>query len=233
MAGKLKSTIAGSTSLLLLLLLSLSAIRCEKEAEPVFEEFIFVIPLRITPPDSIVRKGDTLWLTASIADTALEYNSRRYYQFYGYPVFGTNFVLRKLVNKMGFIYDQPGAVDSFEFVQIAGSIPLTSRAFGSLIFANRDNLYELKIAIIPKSSGVFVFTMMDPVQFDLSYLKLAPTEDGRKRIPIYRGILFVFNEGKTNFSLLKANSKSASVVNPTQNNIYYEQKETFTFRVIG
>ena len=229
MAGKLKNTIAGSTSLLLLLLLSLSAIRCEKEEPPVWEDFIFVIPLRMTPPDSIVRKGDTLWLTASIPDTVLEYNSKRYYRLYESP-FGTVFTLNKLVNREWFLGDQPGAVSLFRFENRTGFVHHLSQSFGSITYVYRHNRYELEIGIIPSARGVFAFSMMAPSQFDLSYLTLEPAEDGRRRVPVYRGFFFVINEGQTNFSLYKAHCKPGNQA--SRATFFFEQKGTFTFRVI-
>lgn len=221
----------GKFCLAFITLLALTAFRCEKDELPFFEDIIFVLPLRINPPDSLISLGDTLWLTANIADTLYEYNSLRYYKLQKSP-FISSFMINNLVNKEIYHTYQPGAVALFEFANITGFVHALSQSFGTLTFLYRDNRYELEIGIVPKSTGVFAFSLLQPSEFDLSSLKLEPTKDGRKRIPVYRGFFFVINEGETNFSLFQAHCKPGSLEYPTPANVYFEQKGTFTFRVV-
>jgi hypothetical protein len=80
--------------------------------------------------------------------------------------------------------------------------------------------------------GVYSINILNPEEFDLSSITLGLTADGRKRIPVYRHIYYPINNGNTNFELFRKHCKAVSLDFPTEQNIYYEQKGIFTFRVV-
>jgi hypothetical protein len=74
---------------------------------------------------------------------------------------------------------------------------------------------------------------MPSEQIDLKpIIDLGITPNGRKKIPVYEAFYFVVNEGVTNFELFKEHCKAESIENPAPINVYYEQKGSFTFRVV-
>lgn len=223
--------VPGIKFLALIIVLSTCAMRCENEINPVFEDFIFVLPFSIDPSDSVITKGDTLWLTTSIPDTLYEFNSGKYYKFER-QFFAFTIIIKKLLGKQFYYTEQPGAIPSFGFTNYLGYAHEFSQSFGTITLEHQDNYVKCLIAIIPNTTGVYAFSLLAPAELDISTINLGKTSDGRLRKPVYRGIYFVINDGESNFDLYKQHCKAVSLDIPSSSNIYFEQKGTFTFRVI-
>jgi hypothetical protein len=232
MAGKFKNTVTGSMCLLLLFSVIATSFRCDDERPPQFEELIFVLPLTIRPTDSILRKNDTLWISAEIPDTIFEYNTGKYLKLPNFN-FYTRIGFFKLIDNQIILSDQPGATESFNYLNLVGSITNMRDTFADFNFYYTNNQYICRIGIIPKFTGVYCINFLRPEMLEVSkVINLGQTSDGRKRIPVYRTIYYVINDGKTNFELYKNNCVASSEILVTTDMIYYEQKGTFTFRVV-
>jgi len=219
--------------IILLLLLTISAFRCDPEQDPEFVFMIFTLPISVSPATSEISIGDTLWITSDFPDTIREYNSGEYYKLENFN-FNFSLGLFQLVDNQKSISEQPGATSSFNFSQEVGSITFFGETFSDYNFVYSQEKYLSRIGIIPQSIGVFCVNFLGPSQLDLeSVIDLGKTQDGRQRIPAYRNMYFTINEGlNNNFDLFQENCRAISLELPIPDNIYYEQKSTFTFRVV-
>ncbi|MCX7638102.1 MAG: hypothetical protein N2044_09695 [Cyclobacteriaceae bacterium] len=214
-----------------ILFVIMSGFKCQEEKMPQFEDFVFVIPVVINPSDSIVLLNDTIWFIGNFPDTLFELNSGEYFKIQK-PTLVASLIARRLIGSEFSYSQQPGAIPSFDFVSRVGGVSNPGQSFATLTFIWSEKHYKCRFGIKPKQRGIFTINILNPEQFDLSEINLGLTSDGRQRIPVYRNIYFVVNNGKTNFELFQKHCKAASLDYPTEQNIYYEQKGTFTFRVV-
>lgn len=233
MVGKFFNKVSGFSSLILLQLLPVTAFKCDDEKPPLFEFMIFELPFGVTPEDDSIKVGDTLWIFSNFPDTIREYNSGNYFKLVNFN-FNFSLALFKLTNDQKSISEQPGATSSFNFIQKIGFISFFGETFNTYNMVYSQEKYISRIGIIPQTSGVFCINFLGPAKLELkSVIDLGKTKDGRQRIPSYRNIYFTINEGlNNNFDLFKQNCRAVSIEFPIPDNIYNEQKGTFTFRVV-
>lgn len=242
MAGNLRNSVTGSLGslLLLIILLTLTGVRCGDDNDPEFIFMAFLVPITITPPSDEFHVGDTLWISGSFPDTLEEFYSGKYYRFENFD-FKSKICLHKLVNNQKNIGEQPGAFDYFSIINKAGSLQQISSICGSVSFDYRDGKYNYRIGLLTTIVGIFTINFLWPINLhgmpdehiDLkTIIDLGTTTDGRRKIPVYEAFYFVVNEGNTNFELFKENCKAESLTNPAPINVFYEQKGSFTFRVV-
>jgi hypothetical protein len=237
MVGNQKMRVAGNC-LLLSLLIFIGA-RCDNEKPPEFVTMAFVIPITIQPAEEM-KKGDTLWISGSFADTLKEYYSGIHYQLTNVD-FKSSICISKLVSNQNYLSQQPGAIGSFTISNKVGDLQNIGSVCGSFSPIYEENMYRYKIGLIPTSTGIFCINFLWPIdlhglpeeQIDLTaYVDLGVTTDGRKRIPVYEAFCFVVNNENTNYELFTANCRPASVDSPSLINTFYEQKGSFTFKVV-
>jgi hypothetical protein len=233
MAGKLPGFCkAQGTMCLVLLIITLTAFRCEHEEPPQYQEFVFLLNLQINPKDSIIQKNDTLWITAEFNNNIYDFISSKTYELTNFDFLST-IGFFKLIGKQIIFSDQPGAVESFQFINSIGSISNLRDTFADFTFSYSNGFYSCRVGVIPKTKGVFSINFLRPRNLDLtSVIKLSNTPEGIKVLPYYRTIYYVINNGQTNFELYKKHCEASSEILVTTDMIYYEQKGTFTFRVV-
>lgn len=233
MGGNNRFKVQGVVSLALLLI-SLTGSRCEREEAPMYRDFIFVLPFEINPTDSLISLGDTLWLTAEFDNKIEDFISNEKIELIDFN-FRTRVGFFKLTGKNIGLPNQPGATDFFQVINKKGLIFNPRDTFTDFKFDYTSGTYSCEIGILPKSKGVFCLNFLSPAPEDINLSKtiiLPDTSDDRRVIPLYRNIYYVINEGITNFDLYKKHSVASSEILVTTDNIYYEQKGTFTFRVV-
>lgn len=227
-------------SLLLLTLLTLTGARCGDDKDPEFVFMAFLIPITISPPVEDFQVGDTLWISGSFPDTLEEFYSGNYYRLENFD-FKSKICLHKLVDKQKNVSEQPGAFNYFSIFNDIGRLEQISSICGEVSFNYSLGKYHYKIGLLAHTHGIFTVNFLWPIdlhgmpdeQIDLkSIIDLGTTLDGRRKIPIYEAFYFVVNEGITNFDLFKEHCKAESITNPAPINVYYEEKGSFTFRVI-
>jgi len=229
MVGNAK--IRGSGILSLILFLGLSASRCEDEKIPVYQDIIFLLNFEIKPSDSLIKKNDTLWITCQFSDDILDYNSNSSFKIPDFE-FQTRIGFFKLIGKDRIFSSQPGAVESFQFISLIGSITNMRSTFADFNSTYASGFYTCRIGVIPKFKGVYSINFLSPDKLDISKNIFFPnTNDKRITIAKYRTIYYVINDGKTNFDLYKKHCIASSEILVTTDMIFYEQKGTFTFRV--
>ncbi len=231
----------GFTSLLLLFFIATSAFQCDPEKDPEFVQLIFIIPLSISPPSDEFQLKDTVWVKGDFPDTLLEYYSGKYYKLSNFD-FKTRLGISKLISSNLYFGEQPGSLESFEIFNKVGKLDNLRDTFSDLHFNYSNNNYHCKIGLIPNATGIYNISFLWPInlhgteneKIDLRpYINLGEGADGRKLVPLYDAFLYVVNDGLTNFDLLTQNSKVVSVENPESfKEVYYEQKGSFTFRVV-
>lgn len=207
---------------------------CKKET-PDFVELRFVLPYSIEPNRVEYKIGDTLWLSGNFPDTVYEFLSKNHIKVVNYS-FPTYLGFMKLIGKDITLSQQPGASASFEVVNKLGKTTTQFETFNPIEIIYENGHYKCLIGIIPKQVGVFCINFLSPKSdaVDFSSIDLGINENGVKRKGRYIVFYYIINNGETNVDLLRANNKLASD-NPmyaTSRNLYYEQKGTFTFKVV-
>jgi hypothetical protein len=97
------------------------------------------------------------------------------------------------------------------------------------------------IGLLPKSTGVYSLAFLLPQQLHKGFdeglhleevIQLGQSVTAAERMPVYKSIYYVINDGNVNFSLFQKHCIAVSTSTaPTEPNIYFERKGTFTFRV--
>lgn len=237
-----KKTISLCISLFLIIFLSTTAFRCNDDAENEFVPMSFIVPISMTPENSIIRLGDTLWLKASFSEELVEFNSNKTFSLPNFN-FKTFIVFKRLVGNHVNFSEQPGSAESFIIINKVGAIRDASGTFGDFILNYQDGRYSCRIALIPKNIGVFSIGFLwwsnnsdncsrfgECIQLK-GYIQLPPTSDGKKRIPVYNAFYHVINNGRVNHDLLLQHSKGIFHENVIDD-IYYLRKGTFTIEVV-
>lgn len=240
MVGNIQSLATSYSSLLLFL--AWTTIRCEDEKPPGYVTMSFEIPIQIKinkQQSDKIGLADTIWLHGMFTDSLTEYYTRNKYRFENFD-FKTKLCFYKLGDPDLYITEQQEGPPHFEIINYLGEIRNVGSYCGDFKIHYQYDNYQYKIALIPKSSGIFSLNFLWPVdihgipeeQINLKeIISLAPSPDGRKQIPVYEAFYFIVNDGKTNFDLFKNSCRAASLENPIPRNIFYEQKGSFTFRV--
>lgn len=229
MVGNIK--IKGSGILCLILFFGLSALQCKDDETPQFQDIIFLLDFEINPSDSLIKKNDTLWITSEFSDNIFEYNSNSSIKISDFN-FQNTIGFFRLTGKDKLLSDQPGALESFQFVNLIGSVSVPRETFANFNLSYSNGMYSCRIGLIPKSKGVYSINFLSPANLDLTNSVILPdAPDGRKTLPAYRNIYYVINDGRTNFDLYKKHCVASSEIVATPPLIFYEQKGTFTFRV--
>lgn len=234
MDGKKIFKVPGVVCLVLFLIITLTSFQCQEDKERVFEPILFELEFTIAPADSIAFVGDTIWITANIPDSIRDWHTGNRYKLIDFN-FDLSLVIRKLFDQQKPVGDQPGATSAFDFIIKEGTLYLFE-TFNDFRMAYRDGYYLFRVGVIPKAAGVYCFNFLTPPANSIDIrqaIKLERTPDGRERIPVYDGTYVIVNDGvHTNFDLFKKHCRAISLEVPIPDNIYYEQKGSFTFRVV-
>ncbi len=238
MAGNIKFKLTGFCTLLAFTSLIFIAARCGDDKPFASQNIIFIYPIEIEPSGDVINRGDTLWITANIhKDSIREYFSGDFFTLDNVPI-PCSLSLFKLVSNQLTLSEQPGATESFVFLNIIGGVSLFGETFSVLNFHNNsnENRYQLRVGIIPKEAGVFSTNILPTGnQYDLEkVLDLGKAKNGAKIIPIHDDNFFPINNGESlNFDLYVQYCKPVSPNYPDDyRGMNHEEKGTFTFRVV-
>jgi hypothetical protein len=212
---------------------------CKENPEKEFVFMDFLIPISISPANGILTLQDTLWVEAEFSDLIYEINTDSHYRFIDYN-FGINFCGNRLINKSLYQTQQPSAINDFTYLNKEGKIFEFTSICGLIdfIYINENNIYNLKIGMIPKNTGVFSFGFIWPIQSatNTSEIDLTPfisleDKNGKKQIPVYNAFYCEVNNRNVNFDLFLEYCRSSSLEYPSNAGFYYEQVGSFTFQV--
>jgi len=228
---------------IVIILTGLVLISCackKKESYPEIVNMVPLVPVSISPVQKTYPLNDTLWLNIDFVDSLTDLNSGRKYRFPDFEFKNAVSFLR-LVNKDQPWAGAPGEPGSFTFVNQVGGITDIGGFAGTLRFIHENDHYKAKVGIVLRSKGVFLMNLFtrniaavkEQQTSLLDFIKLEDAPDGRKRFPNLEWILYIINDGNTNFDLLKEYSLTDAEQNVqlAQINKIYEEKGTFTFIV--
>ena len=211
-----------------------------KDPPPPPVDFIFQVPLTVTPTQTTYSVGDTLWISADFSDQLPEFTSKT-----TYPVTPDNFDIktgigiRRLTASKDNFSDLPGAVSSFRFISKIGNIEFSGPTFGGLSYLYFNKKYFSKIGLIPLNTGFFILNFYngwgiykpDRPWPDLSYINLPVDSNGQPQHAKYLTTLYYVNDGQNNFNLLDQNLQLNLSNNSDLININYVKEATYTFNV--
>ncbi|HEY2721435.1 MAG TPA: hypothetical protein VGI82_06910 [Chitinophagaceae bacterium] len=142
-------------SLLLAILLS----DCHKPCN--LPNYSFLVNETFSPEKDSIHIGDTLWLTCTIPETLKDINSQNEIDFSQAEDLASDLVISD-ISKFD---SERGAVDSFNYTQIQGSIHTDQSAdpqgVKQLSFEENSNSYLLQVGLIAKKAGAYIMTMPD------------------------------------------------------------------------
>jgi hypothetical protein len=163
MDGKKNKRVTGY-SLLLASVIVLLAARCDDDKPFASQLLTFILPATILPSDSIVLVGDTLWITAAVSDSLIEFNTGRKYRLPNYDFGQTSVVIRRLTNNKLGIGDQVSAANFFDFIDEDNQITFPGETYVDIKFTYDiiSKAYFLRIGIIPSEIGVFCIYFLSP-----------------------------------------------------------------------
>jgi hypothetical protein len=215
-------------------------IQCKDNKDPEFVFMTFILPISIEPKVVEWGVGDTLWITGAFPDTLLELHSGNYYRLTDFN-FKSKVCMARLVDPGLYLSQQPPAIQDFSFVSITGSFTYPGTLCGDFNFIYDQGKYRYRIGVVPHSLGAYNLYFIWPIdlhglpeeQIDLRpAINLARTPDGTERIPVYEAFYYVINDGNTNFEIFKNSYRATSLEDPSDLNVYTEQKGSFAFRVV-
>lgn len=225
-----------------LITLLLSSFQCaDEETDVNYFDLVPIIYLNVQPELKQLKVGDTLWITAHIKDTFNTFydNSmgESITQWDDYALknfdFQTKLKLRRLTSNILTLSEQPGATQSFKYINIIGSVYVLNEDMGRFQFQYNSNTYTVKIGLIPLNSGVYSFYFSPPEYLDFSANKFGYGQGGNLNQGRYKTILYVINNlSRNNTDLFNKYCKFTLDILPVPFNIYYVEKGTYTFEVI-
>lgn len=222
-----------STNILIIATLAIASCgtSCRKDKD-IYEEvlFEFEIPLNITPGIDTVKVGQELMLIADFSDSLFDvYSQKKYYL----PKFDLKIVavIKKLINPIFDIVDQPGATNKFTYTTTIGWLSNFSETFADVNWLYENHRYKLTTKLITQETGVFIVRFYHSTGTKGSTSlpqELAPNEPGVKRFPLMRHMRPIFNDGNTHFNIYKDNCKERDSNEATN---WVEGRGTYTFVV--
>jgi hypothetical protein len=225
---------AGKALLLILIVLTTTTcFRCDPEQDWEGLDVRFVLSFSIQPSSETVRVGDTLWLTAQMDDEIPEYTSGRKYKLVDFD-FNCNIGFFELTGRELGLSQQPGAAERFTIANKVGSIDNIRDTFADLNLVYQNQQYVCRIGIVPTNAGVYSINFLFPRGLDFSGIDFGYSENGKRFRPYYALMYYVINNGTANnVDLMRAHCKLGSDLDPETGIVFYEQKGTFTFRVVA
>lgn len=123
--------------------------------------YVFSVNSIFFPEKDTINIGDTLWLTCTIPKTLIDINTQQQVEFSNAENLGSDLIISD-ISKFNL---QRGAVDSFKYAQLHGTIYTDLQAnpqgVKQLSFEEKTNSYLLQVGLIAKKAGNYILTMPD------------------------------------------------------------------------
>jgi|AntRauMFilla1563_2_1112583.scaffolds.fasta_scaffold07238_2 hypothetical protein len=150
---KIKYKLKGS----LIVLLFFSLVSCTKERLYLSKDFLF--PVNIFPAKETYKVGDTIDISIQFDKIVEDREKTVKYLFENYN-FDAGIRIVKLTTKSTSFVDQPGAIQSFQFINQVGGIFPFGAGGGELILVFSDNNYLHSSKIILRKPGIFAISFL-------------------------------------------------------------------------
>lgn len=185
---------------------------CLKDRHYEFVEMKFELPATMTSERDTINLGDTLLFKMDFSDSLKDFLTGKSYKIKNFP-FNLFLSSSKIGDTSKSITQQPDYTDKFLYVNISGDFVNTGDISTNFRPVYNQDSYSALCKIIPRERGIFSFRINYYIPTDDnipdSTLTLPNALNGKKQIPFLRFPKFIFNNGNTNFSLLKKNAKVA------------------------
>lgn len=142
-------------SAIILLIITIISSGCPK---PCIEaNYSFAVNSQIIPDLDSVHTGDTVYLTSTFPTKLTDQSTGKVVDYSNSTNIGSNIGLVKLVKGTSTITD---AVNDFDYLSIVGTIYndiniASPNKFQQLKFQQVNDMYEIKIGIIPQKTGIY------------------------------------------------------------------------------
>ena len=148
----------------------------------------------------------------------------------------TSVAINRLINKSLNLANQPGASQSFNFIDYNNQITFPGETFVDITF-NYDkilNKYSLLLGIVPRETGVYCISFLGASELEYNgIIDLGKSKEGAIIFPVFDKIYFPINDGVNNYQMFKNNCLAGYTGLPEEYGGYYSEfKGTFTFRVV-
>ena len=199
-------------SLFYLLLVSIVAFTgCVKDRHYEFVEMKFELPATMTPERDTINLGDTLLFKMDFSDSLKDFLTGKSYKIKNFPF--NLFLSACKINDSTRGLGENLSTDKFTYTSIIGNFFNTGYVSTLFKLQYSSDKYQAICKIKPNERGVFVFNLVYSYPKDYaipdSILTMPNSPNGKKQIPVLKSPKFIFNNGNTNFSLLKKNCKVA------------------------
>lgn len=196
-------------SMLYLLLISFVFFTgCVKDKNYEFVEMEFELPATMTPERDTIDLGDTLLFKMDFSDSLKDAKSGITYKIKNFP-FNLFLSATKIDDSTKGLGYQVLSTHKFTYTSLIGNFVNTGRVATHFKLQYSTNNYQAICKIKPNETGVFVFDLVYMIpkddQIPDSILSLPISPNGKRQIPYLRIPKFIFNNGNTNFSLLRKN----------------------------
>jgi hypothetical protein len=191
---------------LLLIPLAISSTRCKDKPKDEQVDVRLVISMTVTPVRDTFNVNDTLLFEISTPDNILELTTNKYYKIENLNL--NSFVtINKLVDNSATLFNQPGGVAKFSYINITGGFSNYSTFNANLNFVYANNRYTSKCKIVCKEAGRYsIKAATDYVRNGIRLnIDIGNTPSGGKKIPYLIDIRYPINNGNNNYNILKDN----------------------------
>ncbi len=114
----------------------------------------------VYPEKDSINVGDTIWFTSFIPVQMMDTIMNQIIDYSG----ASNFRTQINFDLVSFTNPTAGAVDSFEYVPMKGSIstnPLSPHAAKTVVYTEQNGNYELSFGLVALKKGIYVVTVID------------------------------------------------------------------------
>lgn len=137
---------------------------CNKNPLGCHDTIAFAIEMKVYPDNETVHVGDTIWLESSSKKIFTDIVSGQVMDFSDAANLGVDINFDQITEDTNHIKKLVPAVQSFQFILLAGKFlpdDLSPERNVDYDYVETDTSYQLKLGLVPKYSGVFMFAPND------------------------------------------------------------------------
>lgn len=223
----------------LLVVLSVTGITgCKPKQYPVIVPLVLLAPATITPTNSILHLGDTLWVTANFSDSLLDLNSGHRYRVRPQDLTLSTFIAVHKLQGPG----QPniGIASTLRVIEKVGKLSIGGATTGVFSPVYDGHFYRARFGLIPTQSGIISISLLlspidGPRAFGnfIPFIQFPPDVQGQEQKAVLDNMYFVINEGKANnYDLYRQQfTIDPETSGAPDTGLFYGRNSTFTVEV--
>jgi len=131
--------------------------------KPCYEKnYVFNVYWTFVPISDSIKVGDTLWLTSTVYKPMTDTISKKQISYNNADDWGTTLIISD-INK--FTDSKRGAIDSFTYVSVKGSIysdsSIDTNVAKQVFFQETSSDYELRVGLVALKKGTYILGLSD------------------------------------------------------------------------